>query len=155
MGSGERFDFGKTNYIKNKDLKQIVNEKYDIDMQLKNKAPIMIPKDVKGVYQEKDSYQQVKYIWERNDIKYEVRWHTPTKNSVEEKPTWQVLRITKGIGFGNNVRPKKQEILIVNAKGEKVWIDKSIWQKALANRKKGIITEKEREILNYGHIKYD
>lgn len=169
MGSGEKYNFGKTNYIKNKEtiINQIVQEKYNSNKNqnynifnknnvevYRQKSKLSIPKNAKAIIQEKNGYSQIKYIWSNKDKIYEARIHTPTPNSGENVPTWQYSRITKGVGAGKNARPKKEFILTISQAGRKKWIPKSVWQEILAAKKRGSLTENQRRILNEGHIKF-
>lgn len=50
-------------------------------MHLRNNAPWPIPQNADHQVQLKNGYHQVKYTWEKDDWRYEARWHERTPNA--------------------------------------------------------------------------
>ncbi len=126
-----------------------------IKKELPKSSPIKISKNASIKDEQKNGYHQVKYIWHNGEYKYSARWHTRTPNApADQENTWVVERKKSGIGHGENARRKTVEILIRTSKPQgKKWIDKQIWQKAIAARKQGNITKEQEKLLYDGHWK--
>ncbi len=124
-----------------------------IDNELPKSSPIKIPKNASIKDELKNGYHQVKYEWKSNEHKYIARWHTRTPNApISQENTWVIERKKSGIGHGKEARRKVIEILIkTNNRGGKKWINKQIWQKAIAARKQGTITKEQEKLLYDGH----
>lgn len=76
-------------------------------------SPIKIPSSAIIKEEQKNEYDQIKYIWKKNDYPYTSRWHTRTPNAPKEQgESWVVQRDKAGIGYGKNARPAKHEILV-------------------------------------------
>ncbi len=137
--------------------KEVENEEKEYVMNfLPESSPILIPVDAKIKDEQKAAgYRQIKYEWEKGEYKYISRWHERTPNAPKnQKESWVVERKKKGIGFGKNARPKKEEILVgKDKKGNLVWIDKHIWNQAIAARRNGTATKEQEELLDNGHWK--
>ena len=113
-------------------------------------SPIKIPSSATIKEEQKKGYVQVKYTWENGDYSYTSRWHTRTPNAPNnQESSWVVERKKAGIGFGKNARPKQEEVLV----GKNKWISKQDWNNAIMARKKGILTQKQKEWLDNGHWK--
>ena len=54
-----------------------------------------------------------------------------------------------GVGYGKNARPKQEEVLV----GKNKWISKQDWKNAIMARKKGTLTQQQKEWLDNGHWK--
>ena len=99
---------------------------------------------------QKNGYDQVKYTWKKGDYSYTSRWHTRTPNAPKEQgDSWVVERKKSGVGYGKNARPKQEEVLV----GKNKWISKQDWKNAIMARKKGTLTQQQKEWLDNGHWK--
>ena len=164
MGSGFRGNFGATKGSKSQTLAQIKNDSVLVidtllvaPKKIKKKAensPIKIPSSAIYKEQKKDGYKQVTFKFERNGIKYESRWHekTPNSPSYMEK-SWQVEKIIKGQGHGSNSKQKKRYHLLKGMNGTKKWISHEKYQKCIIAKNKGILTKKQKEVLDNAHWK--
>mgnify|MGYP004508195671 CR=1 FL=1 len=118
--------------------------------ELSKNSPIKIPKKADVKIQTKKNYSQVKYSWESGKYKYTSRWHTKTPNAPKyQGNSWVVERKIPGVGYGKNARPAKSEILV----GKNKWLGKKEWLDAVAAKKQGKATEKQRKWLDEGHWK--
>ena len=139
------------------DIEKEVEEQYKdyIEIILPQSSPIPIPTNSLIKDEQKNGYHQVKYEWAKDEYKYTARWHTRTPNApINQEDTWVIERKISGIGSGQNARKKFVEILIhTNNKEGHKWIDKKIWQKAIAARKQGNITTEQEILLYDGHWK--
>ena len=63
--------------------------------------------------------------------------------------SWVVERKKSGVGYGKNARPKQEEVLV----GKNKWISKQDWKNAIMARKKGTLTQQQKEWLDNGHWK--
>lgn len=143
MGTGTGGNFGDTKGA------QKSHEDY-ISKELSKGSPIKIPYNAVFKEEKKNGYDQVKYTWKKGDYSYTSRWHTRTPNAPKEQGnSWVVERKKAGIGYGNDARPKVEEVLV----GRNKWISKQEWKDAIIARKKGTLTQKQKEWLDNGHWK--
>ena len=114
------------------------------------RSPIKIPQKAKVQIQAKNGYSQIKYTWESRNYQYTSRWHSRTPNAPKDQvDSWVVERRIPGIGYGKNVRPKREEVLV----GKNKWISKRDWNEAITARKNGTATKQQKEWLDNGHWK--
>lgn len=143
MGTGYYGGFGST--FGNREQKE-----YYVRHILPKSCPIRIPSTATIKEEQKNGYQQVKYIWKKGKYIYTSRWHTRTPNAPEEQgDSWVIQRDQPGIGYGENPHPAKHEILV----GKSKWISKIEWQTSIRAKKTGSATKEQKEILNNGHWK--
>ena len=138
------------------DSAKIANKATDIGKLSKKagtiakRSPIKIPKKATTQVQAKSGYSQIKYTWESGNYKYTSRWHTRTPNAPKNQGnSWVVERRVPGIGHVKNARKPREEVLI----GKNKWISKKEWKEAIAARRNGTATKKQKEILANGHWK--
>lgn len=133
-----------------------IAEKQYVEKILPNSSPIKIPLNasIKDEYKAA-GYRQIKYRWNYGEYNYTSRWHEKTPNAPKDQgSTWVVERKRKGIGYGPNVRPKIVEVLVGKyANGQNIWVNKKLWKEAIAARKNGTATQKQKEMLDNGHWK--
>lgn len=143
MGTGIYGGFGET-YGMREDFKNY------IESILPKSSPIKIPSSATIKVEHKNEYDQIKYTWKSGDYYYTSRWHTQTPNAPKEQGnSWVVERKKPGVGYGKNAHPKQEEILV----GENEWISKQDWNDAILARKKGTLTQQQKEWLDNGHWK--
>ena len=141
--AGDGLNFGNTKGSQS-------NHNDYIKKELPKGSPIKIPSDATVKEEKKDGYDQVKYTWKRGDYSYTSRWHTRTPNAPKEQGnSWVVERKKSGVGYGKNARPKQEEVLV----GKNKWISKQDWKNAIMARKKGTLTQQQKEWLDNGHWK--
>lgn len=123
--------------------------------ELPKTSPIKVPETASVKEEQKNGYEQVKYLWKRGPYNYLSRWHTRTPNApVEQGASWVVERSIPGIGNGPNARKAVREILVrKTSSGHNIWVDKTIWDAAVYARKHGTSTQKQKEMLDHGHWK--
>ncbi len=120
--------------------------------ELPKKAPVDIPLNASIKKEDKVGYVQVKYQWTSGEYKYTARWHTRTPNApVDQTESWVIERRVPGIGYGPNARKAKVEILVRGKDGEKVWVPKKTWQRAINARRNQKSNKEQEELLNNGH----
>lgn len=143
MGAGFHGGFGGTHGASE-------NHKDYIENTLPKGSPIKIPSSATVKEEQKNGYDQVKYTWKKGDYSYTSRWHTRTPNAPKEQGnSWVVERKKSGVGYGKNARPKQEEVLV----GKNKWISKQDWKNAIMARKKGTLTQQQKEWLDNGHWK--
>ena len=143
MGAGFHGGFGGTHGAGE-------NHKDYIENTLPKSSPIRIPSSATVKEEQKNGYDQVKYTWKKGDYSYTSRWHTRTPNAPKEQGnSWVVERKKSGVGYGKNARPKQEEVLV----GKNKWISKQDWKNAIMARKKGTLTQQQKEWLDNGHWK--
>ena len=143
MGAGFHGGFGGTHGAGE-------NHKDYIKYTLPKSSPIKIPSSATVKEEQKNGYDQVKYTWKKGDYSYTSRWHTRTPNAPKEQgDSWVVERKKSGVGYGKNARPKQEEVLV----GKNKWISKQDWKNAIMARKKGTLTQQQKEWLDNGHWK--
>jgi len=74
---------------------------------------------------------------------------SPLQTPKEQGNSWVVERKKSGVGYGKNARPKQEEVLV----GKNKWISKQEWKNAIMARKKGTLTQQQKEWLDNGHWK--
>ena len=117
---------------------------------ISKRSPIAIPKDATYVVQEKNGYKQIKYTWESGGYKYTSRWHTRTPGAPKEQGiSWVVERRIPGIGYGENHKKARKEVLI----GANEWILWDDWYAAIKAQQNGTVTKQQKEWLDNGHWK--
>lgn len=130
---------------------QNASKAYDL-RTLSTSSPMHIPKNANIIEQQKEGYQQVKYQWKRGEYKYVGRWHQRTPNAPATRGnSWVIERIKPGVARGPNARPSVHEIYIKGKNGKGYWISKQRWFSAVAARKRGTATPKQKEVLDNGH----
>ena len=118
--------------------------------EIAKRSPIEIPENVTYNIQEKNGYNQIKYTWESDGYKYTSRWHTRTPGAPKEQGvSWVVERRIPGIGYGENSRNARKEVLI----GENKWILWDDWYAAIKAQQNGVATTQQKEWLDNGHWK--
>ena len=143
MGAGFHGGFGGTHGAGE-------NRKDHIKNTLPKRSPVKIPSSATIKEGQKNGYDQVKYTWKKGDYSYTSRWHTRTPNAPKEQGnSWVVERKKSGVGYGKNARPKQEEVLV----GKNKWISKQDWKNAIMARKKGTLTQQQKEWLDNGHWK--
>ncbi|MGM9883048.1 MAG: hypothetical protein ACI31K_02605 [Limosilactobacillus reuteri] len=79
-------------------------------MHLRNNAPWPIPQNADHQVQLKNGYHQVKYTWEKDDWRYEARWHERTPNAqLITYPSWRLDCVRPGKGYGPTATPRLAE----------------------------------------------
>lgn len=124
-----------------------------LENDLPKSSPLKVPKTAEVKEEHKNGYDQVKYTWQRGDYQYQSRWHERTPNAPKKQGnSWVVERRIPGVGYGTNARKSKREVLVgKTSSGKNIWVDKKIWQAAIAARKNGTATAKQKEMLDHGH----
>ena len=144
MGAGFHGGFGNTKGTRE-------NNRSFLENILPKGSPIKIPSSATIKEEQKNGYEQVKYTWKNGDYSYISRWHARTPNSPKNQgDSWIVERKKSGLGYGKNAHPKQEEILV----GKNKWISKKEWNDAIISRRKGTLTQKQKEWLDNGHWKH-
>ena len=124
-----------------------------LESEVRQRSPIKVPNNANASIQHKTAqkgsggYEQIKYTWVDQGVKYESRWHTRTP---EAPPTqgnsWVVTRQVQG---SRTKRASEKQYLMNNG----TWISETRWNQATMSRAKGTETSQQRAILDNGHIK--
>ena len=131
--------------VKNVDRTTDVIKGASETVDLMKSSPIEIPFSAKITEQMKTGYDQIKYKWSQDGLKFEARWHTRTPGApIDQGNTWVITRTTPGTATGQR---KMKEILI----GENKWVTMNEWQKAITARKNGVATAVQDAMLEAGH----
>ena len=140
---------GTQESLEQEELKTITSNN-ESSVALRDRSPISIPSSAIEKAEKKNGYDQIKYTWKRGEYTYTSRWHTRTPNAPQNQGnSWVVERRKSGIGYGENARPKQEEVLV----GKNKWVSKQKWQAAIRARKNGTSTKEQKEMLDHGHWK--
>lgn len=110
-------------------------------------APIKIPAHASIKKQSKNGYEQVEYKYKRGKYEYTARWHTATPNSPIKTQSWVISRKVKGVGYGNDAKPSRIEIL-----SGKKWVSLETWNNAIKAKNMNKATKAQIKLLNNGHF---
>lgn len=122
-------------------------EKLKFAEKYRQKSPINIPDNAKINAQSKNGYEQISYKWQENGETIEVRWHTKTPGApADQGNTFVVEKTIPGTPTGQR---KTQQIMV----GKNKWVSKYDWQKAITDRKNGVSTPLQDQMLTNGHWK--
>ena len=129
--------------------------------ELRNRSPVAIPADVDPVIKYKNGYDQIAFKWSEGDYTYEVRWHDATPNAPENTiPNWRVDRKTLGSPGGRDPVTREriqgrraiEEVLIWPPDTEPQYISRGFWEECRTAYQEGTATERQIEILKWGHF---
>lgn len=113
----------------------------------RNFAPWPIPITAKRHGDQRSGYRQVSFRWTNNGWHYQARWHEPLPTAtLITYPSWQLSRIHPGHGFGNDVEPRREEILV----GHK-WLPASRVRFAALKYNRGLSDNDDIKVLQQAH----
>lgn len=118
-------------------------------LEIRQTAPWPVPSNAQITLEQKQGYQQLKYVWHKDSWRYEARFHNKTPNAqLITYPSWRLDRIHSGKGFGPNHAPRIEESLV----GTK-WVKTRLIRYCAYQINHGKANKKQIEIMKKAHFK--
>lgn len=118
-------------------------------LNIRKKAPWIIPEDAQITYEKKQGYQQIKFIWQAQQWRYEARFHNKTPLArLIKYPSWRLDRTRPGKGFGPDHAPRIEETLVGTN-----WLKSSYVRFCARQVSHNVATDKQIQIIKLAHFR--